>query len=96
MSDTLTVDASIEKTESSEDEVKTNSDSQSWSFVSERIPRSVPLFISRDQAYYWSREWQGSVRETYMELEAGEYVDFDDPDDPDAVVPWLWSDEGDK
>jgi hypothetical protein len=96
MSDTLTVDASIERAKSSEDEVKTSSDSQSWSFVSEHVPRSVPLFIPRDQAYYWSHEWQRSVRETYMELKAGEYMDFDDPNDPDAVVRWLSSDEEDE
>jgi hypothetical protein len=93
VSDTLTVDARAERAKSSEDEVKINSDSQSWGFVSERLPRRVPLFIPRDQTYYWSREWQESIRETYAELEAGEYVDFDDPNDPDAVVRWLLSDE---
>jgi hypothetical protein len=93
MSDTLTVNAGVESTRSSEDEVMTDSSSRAWNFVSEHLPRRAPLLIPRDQAYYWSREWQESIRRTYAELEAGEYVDFDDPNDPDAVVRWLLSDE---
>lgn len=48
-----------------------------------------PFFITRDEAYYWTSEWQESIRRSHAELESGEYVDFDDPDDPDAVVRWL-------
>jgi len=96
----LRVDANKVRTDSSEDEVRTgvgsNPDAQSWGFVSEHMPRHVPLFIPSDQAYYWGRGWQESVRKTYADLEAGEYVDFDDPNDPDAVVRWLLSDEEDE
>jgi hypothetical protein len=93
MTESLTINASTTNAESSPDEVSIASDSQSSSFVPQRLPRRVPLFIPRDQAYYWSSEWQESIQQSYAELEAGEYVDFDDPNDPDAVVRWLLSDE---
>lgn len=48
-----------------------------------------PFFIPADQAYYWSREWQEGEAEADADLKAGEYVEFDDPDDPDAVVRWF-------
>ena len=91
----LKVNADVARSESSEDEVRTNPNSQAWSFVSERLPRRVPLFIPREQSYYWSPEWQEGVRESIAEIEAGEYVVFDDPDDPNDVVRWLLSDEDD-
>lgn len=96
MTDILTIYPNATSAESSPDEIRIASDSGSSSFVLKRIPRRVPLFIPREQAYYWSREWQESIRESHKELEAGEYVDFDDPNDPDAVVRWLLSDEGDE
>lgn len=93
----MKIDPNMILMRSSEDEVKARvgvtQDAQSWGFVANRPTRRVPLFIPRDQAYYWSKEWQDSVHSTYAELEAGEYVDFDDPNDPDAVVRWLLSDE---
>lgn len=93
MIDKLTIDPTEVGTASSEYEVRLASDSQLWSFVSQRLPRRVPLFIPRDQTYYWTREWQESVRESMAEIEAGEYVIFDDPNDPEDVVRWLLSDE---
>jgi hypothetical protein len=89
----FTVNPSVESSRSSEDEIRIDLNSKTWGFVPERLPRRVPLFIPRDQTYYWTPEWQESVRESHAELKAGEYVDFDDPNDPDAVVRWLLSDE---
>jgi hypothetical protein len=59
----------------------------------EHIPRGMPLFISRDQAYYWSFAWQKDIRESMAALEAGDYEEFDS-DDPNDVVRWLLSEEG--
>lgn len=93
----MKIDPSMILMRSSEDEVRTRvgttQDAQPWGFVAKRPTRRVPLFIPRDQAYYWTQEWQDSVQSTYAGLEAGEYMDFDDRNDPDAVVRWLLSDE---
>lgn len=53
-------------------------------------PRRVPAFISADEAYYWTREWQQDVLESMQALRAGEYEDFDS-DDPNDVARWLLS-----
>lgn len=53
-------------------------------------PRRVPAFISADQAYYWSREWQQDVLASMQALREGEFVDFDS-DDPNDVARWLLS-----
>lgn len=89
MTTSLTVNVNTMRAEGTESEIKISPDSETWSFVSGRHPRRVPLFIPEDQAYYWSYEWQESIRESHAELEAGNYVDFDDPNDPDAVVRWF-------
>jgi hypothetical protein len=93
MTERLRVNPSVESSRSSEDEIRVDPNSEAWSFVSENLPRRVPLFIPRDQAYYWTREWQDSIRESMTEIKAGEYVIFDDPDDPEDVVRWFLSDE---
>ncbi|MBK5218535.1 MAG: hypothetical protein JJE35_01930 [Thermoleophilia bacterium] len=53
-------------------------------------PRRVPAFISADQAYYWSREWQQDVLASMQALREGEFQDFDS-DDPNDVARWLLS-----
>lgn len=58
----------------------------------ERIPSHMPVFIPRDQAYYWSFPWQKDIRESMAALEAGDYEEFDS-DDPNDVVRWLLSEE---
>ena len=93
MTETLRVNPNVARTESSEDEVKTDPDSQSWSFVHERIPRRVPLFIPRTQAYYWTREWQQGIGESMTAYEAGDYVEFSS-DDPDDVIRRYSGNEG--
>ena len=86
MPDTLRVDPNVARAESSEDEVRTNPDSQSWSFVHDRSPRYVPLFVPRGQAYYWTREWQDGEEEADEELRRGEGRVFDSPED---ALRWL-------
>ena len=81
----LTVNPNVTRAESSTDELRADLGSQSWSFVPKRFPRRMPLFIPRDQAYYWTREWQEGIRRSMADLESGNYVDFDS-DDPDAIT----------
>jgi hypothetical protein len=64
--------------------------SQMASNKAAREPRRVPAFITADEAYYWSREWQQDVLESMQALRAGEFEDFDS-DDPNDVARWLLS-----
>lgn len=43
-------------------------------------------FISSDQAYFWSREWQQGEQEALEELRRGEALTFDDPEE---ALRWL-------
>jgi hypothetical protein len=52
--------------------------------------RQVPLFISADEAYYWSSPWQRDVLESMRALRDGEFMDFDS-DDPTDAAQWLLS-----
>ena len=52
--------------------------------------RQVPLFISADEAYYWSSPWQRDVMRSMKALREGDYEDFDS-DDPTDVARWLLS-----
>lgn len=90
MTEKLKVDPRIEGTKSSEDEVRADPNSRSWSFVSERFPRRMPLFIPRDQAYYWTREWQEGEAEADEEIRRGELRRFSDVDE---AMRWLDSPE---
>jgi hypothetical protein len=47
---------------------------------------SIPFFILRDQAYYWSHDWQRGEAEADAELRRGEARAFDDPED---ALRWL-------
>ena len=47
--------------------------------------RAVPLFVPTDEVYYWSYAWQESERLSRAQLDAGEYVEFDNPTD---MVRW--------
>lgn len=85
MTEPLKVNPHIEGAESSEDSVRANPNSRSWSFVAEHLPRRIPLFIPRDQAYYWSWEWQQGIRRSMADLEAGNYTDYS-PDDSGAIT----------
>jgi len=93
VSETLTVNSNTAKAESSEDEVRANARFQSWSFVPQRLPRRVPLFIPRDQVYYWSREWQEGIRESMVAYEAGDYVEYSS-DNSDDVIRRFSDNEG--
>jgi hypothetical protein len=47
---------------------------------SDRGPaRRVPPFISKSQAYYWTRAWQEGEAEALAEIAAGEGRVFNDP-----------------
>lgn len=59
---------------------------------SDRFPTHMPLFVPRDQAYYWSFNWQQDIRESLNALQNGDYEDFDS-DDPNDVVRWLFTEE---
>jgi hypothetical protein len=50
----------------------------------------LPAFVPRDELYFWSYAWQESQRRSQAQLEAGEFVEFDDPRD---MVRWLLSDD---
>lgn len=86
MSDTLTVNPKIAGAESSDDEVRTDPNFQSWTLVPKRRPRRVPLFMPRGQAYYWSHEWQEGEAEADVEIGRGEARTFNDPG---AAMRWL-------
>jgi hypothetical protein len=58
-------------------------------FASGAVPPSIPA----DQAYYWSIPWQRDVKESLDALNAGEFADFEDADDPNDVVRWLLADD---
>jgi hypothetical protein len=49
-----------------------------------------PLFVPRDQLYYWTREWQEGEAEALHELQEGEFRSF--PDGTTAAG-WLLSDD---
>ncbi len=59
-------------------------------FANQAPPKGMPLFIPKDQAYYWTREWQEGEAEALAELERGEGVVFEDPKE---AVRWLNSDD---
>ena len=90
MTDKLTIDPSRAETASSEDRVRIAPDSRLWSFMPRRLPRRVPLFIPRDQAYYWTREWQEGEAEADEEIRRGELRRFSDLDE---ALRWLDSPE---
>lgn len=85
MTEPLTVNPNVESSRSSEDEVKIAPNSELWNFVAEHFSRRVPLFIPRDQTYYWTREWQEGIRRSMTDLKAGNYTDYS-PDDPGAIT----------
>lgn len=58
--------------------------------LSSGATRQVPLFISADEAYYWSSPWQREAMESMRALQDGEFMDFDS-DDPTDVAQWLLS-----
>lgn len=63
-------------------EVKVNLESSS--VPDAHSPYRVPFFIPREQAYYWTYQWQEDIRKSRADLEAGNYTDFS-PDDPGAI-----------
>lgn len=83
---TMTVNPSVAKADSRQDEVRLTSGSDAWRFVSEGMPRYVPLFAPRGQVYYWTREWQNGEGEADEELRRGEGRVFDNTED---ALRWL-------
>lgn len=74
---TMTINPRVARADSRQDDVRLTPDSDAWSFVSERAPRYVPLFVPRGQTYYWTREWQNGEKEADEELRRGEARVFD-------------------
>ena len=89
MKETITLRADEE---SGEGDARTSvrADAPSHSSASEQRFRRVPLFMPRDQKYFWSREWQHGEYEADAELRRGEGVTFDTPQD---AFRWLDSPE---
>jgi hypothetical protein len=75
-----------------EGETKTNVrlDAPSRSSAPDYMPRHVPFFVPRGEAYYWTREWQRDEQEALKELERGESRVFHDSKE---AVRWLRSTE---
>ncbi len=90
MSELLKVNPNIESSKSSEDKMNVAPNSEAWNFVSKHLARRVPLFVSRDQAYYWTREWQEGEAEADEEIRRGELRRFSDIDE---AMRWLDSPE---
>jgi hypothetical protein len=55
----------------------------------------VPVSIPTDQAYYWSIPWQRDIQESMEALNAGQYEDFNDPNDANDVARWLLANDDD-
>jgi hypothetical protein len=49
-----------------------------------------PFFVSRDELFFWTREWQRGERESAQAREAGELRVFDSVQD---ALSWLHSDD---
>jgi len=54
----------------------------------------VPMVsIPKDQAWFWTKEWQEGEREADEDIEAGRVKKFDDVED---AVKWLDSDDSEE
>ncbi len=53
----------------------------------------APLFVARDELFYWTKAWQQGERESLAELDAGNGILFDS-DDPEDIVRWLHEPDG--
>lgn len=60
------------------------------SFTSEGTRRRAPTFIPRDQAYFWTQEWQDGEAEALREIEAGNVRHFESARE---AIAWLLSDD---
>lgn len=54
--------------------------------------RDVPLFVPRDQAYYWTRQWQAGESEALRELAEGKARRFGSGAE---AAQWLLADDAD-
>jgi hypothetical protein len=53
-------------------------------------PLYMPVFVSREELFFWTQAWQEGERESAAAREAGEVVEFDSATD---LLKWLLSDE---
>jgi len=51
-------------------------------------PMRIPLFLPRDELFFWTHGWQEGERESAVEREAGNLRTFEDPKD---LFRWLLS-----
>jgi hypothetical protein len=51
---------------------------------------NMPLFVPRDQAYFWTHQWQEAEAEALREIAAGQVKQFEGGL---AAVAWLLSEE---
>jgi hypothetical protein len=54
------------------------------------VSRRVPLFVPRDQAYFWTSEWQQGEAEALREIAEGKGLRFSSGT---TAVEWLLADE---
>ncbi|MBA3246209.1 MAG: hypothetical protein H0T61_13680 [Actinobacteria bacterium] len=52
--------------------------------------RDVPLFVPRNQAYYWTEEWQAGEAEALRELAEGKVIRFGSGAE---AAQWLLADD---
>lgn len=55
----------------------------------ESQPLRMPLFVPREELFFWTGPWQDGEEESAAEREAGNLRTFDDPRD---LFTWLLSD----
>ena len=55
-----------------------------------QTPRRVPLFVPRDQAYYWTTQWQRDEAEALREIAEGKARRFSSGA---AAAEWLVADD---
>ena len=53
----------------------------------------TPLFVPRNQAYYWTRQWQNAEAEGLREIAAGKTRQFTSGA---SAARWLLSDDGES
>lgn len=51
-----------------------------------------PLFVARDEIFFWTAAWQAGERASAAERHAGKSILFDS-DDPEDIIRWLHADD---
>ena len=87
MTDTIAI--SLERTPGSMSSLSVPSTPTAYAADSDLRSR-LPLFVHRDQAYYWTAAWQAAEGEALREIADGEGLRFRSGADP---ARWLLADD---